>query len=62
MPFIVRIIRKRGKSMKIYELIGTDFVRNKIFPMGSTVLVRENGDTIVCVTFSHMRKTEPIPV
>ena len=35
---------------------------NKIFPMGSTVLVRENGDTIVCVTFAHMRKTEPIPV
>ena len=30
--------------MKIYELIGTDFVCNKAFPMGSTILVRENGD------------------
>ena len=48
--------------MRIYELIGTDFVCNKIFPMGSTILVRENGDTIVCVTFARMRKTEPIPV
>lgn len=30
--------------------------------MGSTILVRENGDIIVCVTFSHLRKENPIPV
>ena len=48
--------------MKIYELVGTDFIRNKVFPMGSTILVRENGDIIVCATFSHLRKENPIPV
>lgn len=48
--------------MKIYELVGSECVCNRFFPMGSTVLVRENGDAIVCVSFAHMQKVNPIPV
>lgn len=41
---------------KIYALCGTDFIKGKVFPMGSVVLILENGVHIVCSRFDKPRK------
>jgi len=48
--------------MRLYELVGSECINDRMFPMGSTVLQRENGDIIVCVSFTRCRLDSKIPV
>lgn len=41
---------------KIFELCGSEYVYNKLFPMGSVVLKLENGNLVVCTKFNMPHK------